>query len=158
MHETAVDVAGGYVKLANIGRRIGIMLQALCKHDQISFAFFQAFDGQLPKGMDYNAAKKCVKLANAMPDEAKTVDDIRKAAQLCFEITGITDEPKRLEQQISREVSPVVFFNTVFSDIRVKVYEKIASWNSWDDMTRESVKTEIARAEKWISDIKARLN
>ena len=152
---TAADgLAESKIKLVNLGRKIGICIQELCGHNQVNFTFFNSLAGQLPPTLTFEAAKKCVKLANSMPEPAKTLDDANRAEQLLLEATGMSDCPKRLEQHTSRDVAPATFFFSAFAEIREKVSKKIVGWSDWDDDTRDGVRREVERAEKWIAEVK----
>lgn len=145
------------IKLVNLGRRVGLGLQELCGHQQIGFSFFAQVQAQLPKTLTFEAAKKCVKLANVMPEPAQTMLDAHNAEQLLLEATGIIEEPKRIEAQTSREVAPATFFHSTLSDARDKILKRISEWDLWDDDTREGVRREIERAESWIAEVKRQL-
>ena len=153
----AENFAESKIKLVNLGRRVGIGIQELCGHAQIGFSFFAQVQAQLPKTLTFEAAKKCVKLANVMPQPAKTLLDAHNAEQLLLEATGIIEEPKRIESQSSREVAPTTFFFNTLSTARERILSRINEWDSWDDDTRDGVRREIERAEQWIADVKGRL-
>lgn len=158
MVSEAQSLAASKIKLVNLARRVGIGIQEICGRDQLQLNFFQTFAAKLPPGLTFAAAKNCVKLANAMPEPAKTVEDANRAEQLVFEATGVMEAPKRLEQHTSRDVAPATFFFTTFAEIREKVNKKIAGWSEWDEETQEGVRREVERAEKWIAEVKTAIS
>lgn len=153
----AGKISESKIKLVNLGRRIGIEIQEVCGRDQLAFGFFQGFSQDLPESLTFEAAKKCVKLANILPEPVKTIEDANRAEQLLLEAAGLVEAPKRLEAHTSRDVAPRTFFFTAFADLRIKVTQKIMDWEKWDDETREGVRQEVMRAEKWIADVKQSL-
>jgi|APGre2960657404_1045060.scaffolds.fasta_scaffold03325_3 hypothetical protein len=150
----AHDMARSKIRFVNLGRKIGIGIQEACGHNQIGFSFFNEIAAGLPASLNYEAARKCVKLANAMPQPAKTIEDAEAVEQLLLEASGVVDAPKRLEQHTTRDVAPATFFFKVFGELRERVSKKIATAKEWDEDTRGGVLTEINRAEKWIAELR----
>jgi hypothetical protein len=150
----AADIGQNKISLVNLGRVIGIQLQELAGRDQINFAFFNHHAADFPPSLNFEAAKKCVKLANNLAQPVKTIQEAERVEQMLLEATGTVDAPKRLEHHTSRDLPPATFFFSVFTDAREKITKKLAGASTWDDETRESVKAEVARAEKWLEQVK----
>lgn len=153
----AAQVGKSKIELVNLGRVIGLQIQELAGRDQITFYFFNQNAPALPPTLTFDAAKKCVKLANSLAQPVATIQEAERVEQMLLEATGTVEAPKRLEHHTSRDLPPATFFFSVFTDAREKITKKLAGVETWDDDTRESVKAEVARAEKWIADVKEKV-
>lgn len=159
--ERALTIAKGVdaskIELVNTGRSIGLKLQSLAGKNQISFAYFHSLEDELPKSLSFESARKCVKLASSLKNPVATIAEANRAEQMMLEATGISEPRKRLGLHTSRDLPPATFFFSVFTDAREKITKKLSTIEDWDDDAKESVRGEIARAEKWIEEVKGKI-
>lgn len=153
-------VEADQVQCVNLGREIGLYLQGLSGHKQIRFGFFEQlaekFDDSM-RGFDFNAAQKCVYLANTLPEPVKTLAEARNYIQPLFLAGGFIEVETRVEPQKSHEVPPTTFFGAMFGKTEVELKKRFAERTKWDAQTRESVRGVIDRHKKFLEELEQKL-
>ena len=138
------------VKAANGCRKVGILLQTLCGHEQISFQFWQNNCAKLAAKFDYDNAKIFIAIARRMPDPAKTIADAAPVTQLIFQSVGLLELAERTEEH---NAAPVGVFQRFLSNVTVirQLWKKALREKpvtEWGEMERESFLNET----QWIAD------
>lgn len=103
--EATEDMRKDTIRAANTCRAVGIRLQALCQHEQISFEFWQRHKCGDHLPFDFNAAKGFIALARKLPRIVKTIEEAAPFAQMVFQTTGLLEMPTRDEQQRAQQFS-----------------------------------------------------
>lgn len=84
---------------SNACRAVGIRLQALCGHEQISFEYWQKNNCSKQLPFDFNAAKMFIGIARKLPEKVTTIEQAAPFTQLCFQAGNLLELPERTEQQ-----------------------------------------------------------
>src|SRR5690348_9753768 len=87
-------------------RTCGLKLIEAAGHEQVSFEFFRAANGAIPKDMSFTAVKFCVHLARNYEQPFKTLQEVRATQRTFFEVFGHCESQKRLEAQSAHEANP----------------------------------------------------
>jgi len=145
------------IKFVNLGREIGLSLQGLCGHEQMRLSFFENIKAELPDKLTFSAAQKCIKLANALADPVATIEEAGRAEQLLLQAAGIEDEPERSGPQAARDSTPDTFVFTTLATAKDRLMRRLADVSQWDELTRQSVREQIAKHKAWLVEIEAAL-
>ncbi len=135
---------GNLIHLANLSRKIGITLREWCESENKQGSF-----------SNLDAAKTFVNRANAMPEEAKTLADVRKFFQSDMVTAGLLELPQRTGPQTANRITPLTFFSTTLGTVK----EKFFKWaedeplESWTPDRKFMVKSEL----KWAAELYAKL-
>ena len=152
----AAKMESSCIASANACRSVGIRLQTLCGHEQISFEFWVKNNcaDKLPFG--FEAAKQFVSIARKLPDEVKTIEEAAPFTQLYFFALNLLEAPARDEQQKAISVSVIQKFIGQLTTIR-QLYSKsirqcpVHQWSDTliDDVLNDSAwyKHEIIKIE-----------
>jgi hypothetical protein len=132
--------AKGQVALTNEARRIGLLVQAWTRRDQITFGFYKRHQGELPKEVTYKSLKTFVQIARQLPAKVDSLADARKVWQQTFQTAGLLELPERIHQKPSG-VSHYMKLVDRIGNVR----NVLADWNrdepfeSWTKDTRAAV-------------------
>lgn len=145
------------IEFVNLGREMGIGLQAMCQHEQMPFSFYQSIQKDLPKEFSFKLVQKCVSLANALPEPVKTINEANRVESQIMLALGFTEEPHRNEIQQSHYQTPYTSVVNVFIRARADLFKQFSDSAEWDSDMRKSVREEVEKFEKIIQELKAKL-
>jgi len=143
------------IKAANRCRKVGIMLQALCQHEQISFDFWQKHCGQLEKRFDFNNAKVFIAIARKYPEPIKSIEEAAPVTQLLYMAVDLLQLPERSEAQNPVSVSAFQKFLGEITIVR-KDWEKAVRQNPPETWS-EALRTSFMKDTQWLVDERARI-
>jgi hypothetical protein len=129
------------IALTNEARAIGVLLQAWCGHEQMSFEFWQRHKGELPKQVSFAMLKTFVSIAHRLPDNVDKLAAARRVWQQTFESVGLLEIPERTETQ---KAGSVPRYTELVNRLGI-VRGVLAEWNrdepfeTWNDETRAAV-------------------
>lgn len=133
--KAAAKMESSCIASANACRAVGIRLQTLCGHEQISFEFWVKYScaEKLPFGFD--AAKMFISIARKLPDEVKSIEEAAPFTQLYFFALNLLEAPAREEQQKAISVSVIQKFIGQLTTIRQLYSKSIRQCpvNQWSD-------------------------
>ena len=147
------------VAAANLCRQIGLDIQEWVESEnkQGSFSSFDRFFIAHKKSFPFtiDAAKTFISRANAMPDPAKTLHDVRKYFQTDMVTVGLIEVPHREEQQSASQKSPFIVITTKLMDAKEKIDEwlKVEPIESWPWERKKSVKAQLS----WAVELNSKL-
>ena len=147
------------INAVNLGREIGLGLQGICQHKQIDLAFFNQLqrEKKLPENMNFSAAKRCVHLANALPEPVTSIEEAQRMMQEVFLAGGFMELTERTEPQRSHEQTLPTFVFSVFGAAKDRITKRIEDFSHLDDDSRETVRKQIEDHERWLREIKQKL-
>ena len=152
--ETADAVAKDTVLMANVAREIGIHLQTLSGHEQVSFEFWQKHcEGKLP--FKFDAAKMFVSVARGMEKPARSLTEAAKWIQQILAAEGHLELPSREENQVAVSVSIMQKFFKELTCLS-QPWKKLESENPIEGWTKKQVDTGLAETE-WLSVARDRM-
>lgn len=138
-------VAASQIELTNEARRIGLLVQSWCGHDQMNFQFWENHRAELPKGVSFEMVKTFVAIARRVPDEVEKLEDARRVWQMDFQAAGLLELPERTERQQPASLPRFVqLMNTIGNARNV-----LADWNrdepfeAWSGETRQAVAAQL---------------
>lgn len=133
--------AEAQISLTNEAREIGLLVQAWCGHEQLSFEFWQRHRSELPKEVSYSMLKTFVSISHRLPSKADKLEDARRVWQQTFESVGLLEITERTEAHKS---SAVTRYTKLINQLGV-LRNLLVDWNrdepfeSWSADTRASV-------------------
>lgn len=141
------------IKAANGCRKLGIELQTLCGHEQVSFEFWQKNCGKLAKRFDFENAKIFITIARKMDKPAKTIADAAPFTQLIYQAVDLLQLPERTEAGMHSGSGPVQKF---FAEIAIikKDFDKAVRQLPLDKWPL-TAKREFVKDSKWLRDAAA---
>ncbi len=99
------NIETGAIDAANLSRELGLNLQALCGHEQISFQFWQNnCEGKLK--FDFDSAKMFCSIARKLPQPAKSLPEAVSYIQPALVASGFLEVPERTGEQEASFVNP----------------------------------------------------
>jgi len=157
LSELGRAVCDSKIELVNLGREIGIGLQTLCQHEQMSLSFFETIKKQLPDGFNYLAVQKCIHIAIALPEPARTIDEANHVESQTMLALGLIDQPHRTAIQTRHDSTPDTAIFMTFAAAKDKLFRQFEASGQWTESTKESVRREVEKFEAVIAQIKTRL-
>jgi hypothetical protein len=106
VEEAATEAGKQTVVAVNRMRACGDKLKQLCGHDQITLEFYSTVKSQLPKSMQFTAARSAVHISNRLSADVNTVQEAMAVQRELFTALDEYREPKRLAQQTAHDVNP----------------------------------------------------
>lgn len=136
------------VNYANTKREIGILLKEWCNREQITFSWYEQHQHEL--GFTYEEAKKFISIANAMPDKAETLHDVRRVVQMEFILIA-----ERTAQHSVTSKGPLSEFVHYIHEAKFRLSKWMADEpvEDWAEDRKEHVRSEIA----WAVELNERL-
>jgi hypothetical protein len=151
------SVCDSKIKLVNLGREIGIGLQTICQHEQMSLSYFETIRTQLPEGFTYTAVQKCIHIANALPEPAKTIEQANHVEAQTMLALGLIEQPHRTAIQNRHESTPDTAIFMALASAKDKLFKQLETSKDWTASTKESVRIQVEKFEAVIAQIKTRL-
>lgn len=149
----AKDISKKTVESANFARELGLLLQGMCGHQQITFGFWRTHgQGQLP--CDFNTAKILVSIANKMEAPAKTLNDAAPFVLSILQADGILALPER---EVEQRAATISVFQKVLANITLiragfKKALRERPMEEWDGRALDSFLSET----RWIAEERER--
>lgn len=155
------EIGSKQIEATNKAREIGLTLQGLCGHEQIHLSFYENLKDKLPKdgalkNFTFDAAKRCVHLANNLKQPVTTVAEAQRAIQTVFIAGGFVEIEGRSVAQLSHDSTPYSFILDSLLGLQTKLEKKIKD-TPLDEMTRGSVRREIEKHKTWLAGFEAKL-
>ncbi len=141
----------------NIAFEIGVTFQEICGHNQMRLSFFENIKAKLPRGLNYNAAKGCIHLANTLPGPVKTLEDASRAMQSVFQAGGFLEIAHRSEPQQSHAVTPVIAFYNAFTTCKEQIRKQIGGRRIEDEDVKNGIREQIKAQREWLDKVEAEL-
>lgn len=137
--------AASQIALTNEARRIGLLVQTWCGHEQMNFEFWQKHKTELPKDVSFGMLKTFISIATRVPDAVDNLEDARRVWQPSFQAAGLLEIPERTEQQQQSSISRYAELVNRIGNVR----NVLADWNrdepfeTWNIETRQAVAGQI---------------
>lgn len=157
LSELGKSVCESKIELVNLGREIGIGLQTLCQHEQMSLSFFETIKKQLPEGFSFLAVQKCIHIANALPEPAKTIEEANHVESQTMLALGLIEQPHRTSIQNRHDSTPDTAIFMALASAKDKLFKQLESSKDWTASTKESVRIQVEKFEAVIAQIKEQL-
>lgn len=148
------DIEKQAVIAANAGREIGILLKQACRHEQVSFKFWQNHCKRLPFG--FEAGRRFVGIADRMPEPATTFKGAVQMLFPSFYAAESLEEPKRDGMQNRLAIDQAEWLLASFSKMSVP-YKKLIDerpMETWDRKALQRFKDET----EWLGDARAKVD
>lgn len=140
------DLAESQIEITNEARKIGLTIQAWCKHEQLTLGFYCQHQSELPKEVTFTMLKQFVAIARKLPAKATDLTDARKVWQMDFQAAGLLELPERTTAQTKSTITPYADLVNRIGSVR----EVLVGWNrnqpfeTWPDETRAAVRMQLA--------------
>ena len=157
LSELGRSVCDFKIELVNLGREIGIGLQTLCQHEQMSLSFFETIKKQLPEGFTFLAVQKCIHIAIALPQPARTIDQANHVESQTMLALGLIEQPHRTAIQTRHDSTPDTAIFMALASAKDKLFKQFQSSETWTASTKESIRIQVEKFEAVIAQIKTRL-
>ena len=135
------------LSMANRARKIGLHLQTLSGHEQITFDFWhKTCHEKLP--FAFESAREFVSIARSMKEPAKDLTEAVKHIQPLLVINGNLELPERTEQQTPSRIPLMERFWTMLSTLR-QPFTKLTSEKGMDDWPDKALQSMLSETE-WL--------
>jgi len=146
------------VESAVIGRELGLSFETYplpAVHDLAEAHFNQHYRKALE--MSYQVFQWLISAARKLPEKIRTMEDVLPALQLNLFASNLLEMPERAAPQEAHDTTPTVSVFKWLGRVRVNLEKTFADVDHWDPDTRNDVRTEIEKTEKWLADWKTKI-
>lgn len=149
----AKAIEANTISAANLARAMGIHLQTLCGHEQITLHFWNSHcEGKLP--FKFDAAKIFVSTAHKMPNEAKTLAEASQFIQTLLIADGLLQLSERGHTQVASAIPLVQKFFNEFQLMR-QPFKKIIQDRPMEEWEASALELFLSETE-WVAEERER--